>query len=212
MKEAIHVYRLYQKQGPFGVDAPTSNSAISAVINPLRQGIATARSFIREGLGTLQGRLLIKEIHVPLIVEAFDKQPEVRTHFSYLQDGYFIDTPFARAKGITHFRIRGRTHRKATVNGVVVDGDAALKDLVELVVDYFYPGNGKTTADYELWFIDLFNLISAEYPIGETEYLIHPLRGGVRYTMSAQRPFTRMWSFEFAGLESSATSKSSSKT
>ena len=202
VQEAIHVYRLYQKQGPFGVDVAPSISVLSSVLNPVRQATGTARDFIRESIGSLQGRLLIKEFRVPLIVEGLDKAPEIRTHFSYLQEGYFLDTPFGNAKGITHFRVRGRTHRTATVNGVIVDGDSALKEFAEMIDDYFFPANGKTTADFELYFIDLFAPISAEDPFGETEWLIHPLRGGVRQTMTSQRPFTRMWQFDFVGLQS----------
>lgn len=203
IRDAVHVYRLYQKQNTHFSDTTKGTSFLSPALDVVRNGIATARNELRDKLADLQGKVLVKEFRVPLIVESFDKQPDVRTSFTYLQEGWHLDTPFANAKGVTHFRVRGRTHwRPVLVNGVAVDGDAAIKEFAELIDDYFYPSNGKVTSDFELYFIDLMAPVSGEDPFGETEWLIHPVRNGVRQTMASNRPFIRQWQFEFLGLQS----------
>lgn len=195
------LFRLYRKSG-----APLSDLTEAQRNNPLggvRQAIRDARQFIREEILTpLQGRVLEREIPIVLILERMDSSTDVRTHFSYTSEGYHLDTPFLNAKGVTHFRISGRTHwTPVLVNGVPVDGDSALKDLKELVEEYFWPSNGGTTADYELVWINLLGQVSAEDPFGDLEWTIHPLRG-VQTHKQSQRPHQTLFSFEFLGLQS----------
>ena len=201
----IYVFRLYRKVGtPDVSSAAPANSPLASLTNPIRGAINTARNFLQNDvLGALQGKVLEKEYRFVLILERFQEVPEIRTHFQYLRKGYFLDTPFQNARGLTTFRISGRTHWNAVyVNGVAVDGDAAVKDLKELVDDYFYPRDGRSAADFELYWLNLNAPISAEDPFGEAEWLIHPLRNGVRTHQTAQRPFTRFFDFEFSGLQS----------
>lgn len=198
-REAIHVYRLYRKLSAAPRELPSTGS----IFAPIRAAIRNARTYLAQAQDFLTGRVLELEIQLPLIVEGFERTTEMRTAFTYTQAGYFLDTPFANAKGVTHFQIRGRTHwTPVSVNGVLVDGESALKEFSELIDDYFFPTDGRTTADYELYFLDLNAAASAEDPFGETEWLIHPTRGGVRQQQVSQRPFTRFWQFSFIGLQS----------
>src|SRR5262249_18147297 len=153
-QEALLVFRLYQKLTASALgDVTAGSSFLSSILDPLRGVVRTARNVIREGVGGLQGRLLVKEYQMAgLILQRFEESAEVRSRFSYTRDGFFIDTPFRNAKGITHFRIAGRTRRSIVfVDGVPVDGDAALKDFTDMVDDYLYPPDGRSCPDFELY-------------------------------------------------------------
>lgn len=202
----IYIFRLYRKLGVPGLGSlpPASGSGVSSILAGATSLIRTARNFLREDLlGPLQGRILEREYRFVMMAERVQELPEVRTHFQYTRAGYFIDTPFRNGRGVTFFRLSGRTHwTPVFVNGVAVDGDAAIKDFKELVDDYFFPRDGRSAADFELYWLNLNAPISAEDPYGEFEWLIHPFRSGIRTYQTAERPFSRFFEFEFAGLQS----------
>jgi hypothetical protein len=199
----VATFRLYQ------IIQPTSLvAASSGILDTILSAPARLTQLISPTSGPLVGRRLVKEYRFVLILEQLFKVPELRTHFSYTHGsgkdrGYFIDTPVVNAKGVTRFRLAGRTHRTPViVNGVPVDGDSAFKEFSELIDDLFFPGDGTTTADYELYWLNHLAAISAEDPFGEFEWLIHPVQNGVTEAMNARRPFTRQFSLDFYGLRS----------
>ncbi|HUL99558.1 MAG TPA: LysM domain-containing protein, partial [Mycobacterium sp.] len=200
----VSVFRLYRKlTAPALGEIVDGTSVLAPILDPVRDAIRTARTFLRDDVLALQGRVLEHEYQFVLLLDCLDQTPEIRTHFTYTRAGWFIDTPLTNAKGISHWRMAGSTFRTpAYVDGVAVDGDAALKEFAELIDDYFYPPDGRVTADFELYWYNLLNPISAEDPIGEREWLIHPLRHGVQVSQAAHRPFLRRFSFDFAGLQS----------
>lgn len=210
----ISIFRLYRKVSAVQL-APAGGtpSSFDLSLGGIRSGIQGLREEVRgftskylaPTIGPLAGRILEKEFQFVLILERTEQATDLRTSFSYVRDGYFIDTPLANGRGVTRFSISGRTHwTPVLVNGVPVDGDSALKDFQELIDDYFFPAKkrGAVTADYELYWINLNAPISAEDPFGEFEWLIHPIGRGLRISQSAQRPFQRFFTFEFLGLES----------
>lgn len=155
----------------------------------------------------LDGSKLIAEFRLPLLIEGVQEQPEVRARFSYTQRGYFIDVPFDSrqgsrgARGITRWTIVGRTyHEPASVDGVLVDGDAALKMMKEMIDDLLLPQEGRTV-DYELWWYNLMAPISANDPFGEIEWKIWPVTG-LQIAQESIRPFQRRFVFQFIGLMS----------
>lgn len=200
---ALLIFRLYVKIGvPLEAITP-GRSVLSSVLDPVRGGIRAARTFIQGGLGTLQGRTLLKEFRFSLILEQINFAPEYRTHFQYTRDRFFTDTPFVNAKGITSIRIVGRTNfYPVIVNGVQVDGDAGLKDFGDTLDAYMRGGEGRLTSDYELYLIDLRTPISAEDPFGDREWLIHPRSTGLAKRQAAQRPFMQHFELDVIGLES----------
>ena len=177
----------------------------------IQQGIRDVRNVVRsvQGLltpdtfGPLVGRVLEREFRFSLLLEGFEMEPEVRSHFSYAREGFYLDTPFHNAKGVTRISIRGMTHWSAKIiNGVPVDGDAAIKEFQEMIQDYFFPIGGATTADYELYLFDFRAPISGDDPFGEFRWLVHPVRRGPRVQHDKQRPFMRTFTFECLGLRS----------
>lgn len=213
----VHIYRLYRKVPPGG-SSLGDLAGDGGILDTVRQGIRRVRQIIRDstlaplqgtGIGDqLQGRVLEREVQVVLVLDAFDEIPEVRSSFTYVSDGipgenFFIDVPFANAKGVTHFRLAYRTFwTPILVNGVPVDGDAALLELQKLFDDYLYPPDGGSCADHELYWVDLNAPVSAQDPFGESEWLIHPLRHRPRVRMALPRTFTRFVAVEFLGLRS----------
>lgn len=211
----IALFRLYRRLNAVRLDAPggtTNESVLGQAIGTVRGGIQWARNGVADvaGIlaptsGPLAGRVLEKEFQFVLILEGIEQATDLRTSFSYVRDGYFIDTPLSNGRGVTRFALRGRTFwNPVLVNGVPVDGDSALKDFQELIDDYFFPGSrkGYVTSDYALYWVNLNAPVSAEDPFGEFEWLIHPIGRGLRISQTAQRPFQRFFQFEFLGLES----------
>jgi len=210
----IYVFRIYRKMQPQST-TPTVESRGDGVAAAVRRAagvatsaIGTARDTVQRGLARLQGsdvsqrRYLEKEYRLPLVVERFDRSPELRTQFSYTHDGYFLDTA-PNGRGVTYFSIAGRSFwQPVVVNGVAVDGDSAIQELQYLIDDYLQPAGGRLTSDYELYWLDLTAPVSAQDPIGEYEWLIHPSRAGLRTGKVAQRPWTFSFSLEFIGLRS----------
>jgi hypothetical protein len=203
------VFRLYRVRPAANLRSlPNGANVVRQAIRSVRESIRSIQDRIAPTSGPLRGRTLAAEFRFDLILEEFFESPEVRTHFTYVRGGppgenYFISTPFANAKGVTHFRLRGRTHwAPVLVNGVQQDGDAAIKQFKELIDDYFFPADGSPPADYELYWSNLNAPISAGDPLGEFEWLIHPTRNGVQIQQSAHRPFQRFFSFDFLGLRS----------
>lgn len=191
----VAIFRLYRKRGV--------SSAFGQAGNPVQGALQTARRFIQSVSSVLGGRTLVHEIRIPLILERIVETPEVRTAFVYTREGYYVDTPQRNARGVRHVELAGRTHwEPVRVNGVAVDGDAALKEFRELIDEYFDPRNGLTASDHELYWIDLRAPVSGEDPFGEFENLIHPLRVGVRIHQVAERPFQRHFEFDFLVLRS----------
>ncbi len=192
------VFRVYRKQAAQLSQVSGTNNPLAPVQNAVR----TATNFLTSTLGALQGKVLEHEFQLVLPLERLQEVPELRTQLHYVREGYFIDT-LPNGRGVTTFRLAGRTHfAPVFVDGVPVDGDAALKELKELVDDLFYPRDGSVPSDFELYWLNFQNPISAEDPFGETEWLIWPLRNGVRTHKAANRPFTTFFEFEFAGLQS----------
>lgn len=201
------IFRLYRRQRP---RSTTLSPADDSFLGDVRRGIRAARDVVASvqtalgpSTGPLVGRTLIREYRFVMMLQRLEATPEVRSQFTYTHGGYFLDMPFANAKGVTHFRLVGHTHwTPVLVNGIPVDGDAALKDLAELIDEYFYPSNGAPPADHELYWLNYHAPISAEDPFGEFEWLIHPPKQGLRTQISHQKPFLRFFQFEFMGLES----------
>ncbi|MEO8603374.1 MAG: hypothetical protein ABI629_12430 [bacterium] len=212
-----YLFRLYRKLTPPDLIPDGAEAAAGGdrgILETIRSDVQAARAFLQSKIlqplqsSAHQGRVLVREIKVPLIIESRDEVPDVRSHFSYVRGGipgenFFIDLPFRNAKGVTHFRISFRTFwTPIQVDGVTVDGDSCLLDLQQLVEDYLYPPDGGSTSDFELYWVDLLAAVSAEDPFGASEWWIHPPRNGVRVRQSSQRPFTRFGSLEFLGLRS----------
>ena len=200
----IYVFRVYRKQVPLEL-----GDLGDGFLGDLRRGIRQARQVVQNVQGflapvnsPLTGLILEREYKFTLILEGFEQTPEVRANFSYTNDDFFIDKPFRNAKGVTRFRIRGRTFwTPILIDGVPVDGDAALKEFKELIDDFLFPKEG-SPSDRVLYWYDLNAPISGEDQFGEFEWLIHPFGAGVRILQSAQKPFLRYWQFEFLGLQS----------
>jgi len=195
----LSIFRLYQR-----TDAAVLGSvAGEGIFSEITRGIRTVRNTLRQGfLGPLQGRVLIKEYRFVMILESSEKTPEVRTSFRYVREGYYLDTPIRNALGVRRFRLAGTTHwTPVYINGLPVDGDAALKDWQEMIEDYFFPKQGSTD-QYELVWMNMNAPISAEDPFGEFEWLIHPVRRGITERQVNNRPLLRRFDFEFLGLQS----------
>lgn len=210
----LHVWRLYRKAGTGTGLAALNTSGPIGFLNTVQGGIRTAREFLRGNvLATLgsgdgnPGRILIKEIRSVLLVDSVTIDPESRSHFSYTRGGkpgenFFIDVPFRNAKGVTRISIVGSTFtRPVSVNGVPVDGNAALVELEKLFEAYFYPEEG-TTADYELFWLNLHAPVSAEDPFGASEWWVHPPRSMLRERSVVRRPHLHAWAIELVGLRS----------
>lgn len=199
------VWRLY-RINPLPELAPVPGGPFQTLANA-QSKLRKARDFTRSlSLPTGRGTL-VKEIRSVLLLRDLAMETDVRSSFTYVRDGqpgnnFFIDMPFRNAKGITHIRLLGRTFRgPITVNGVKVDGQAALNEFEKFFESYLNPEVG-TPADYRMYWINLDAPVSAEDPFGASEWWIHPPRKGLRKTKSVQRPHDWFWSIEFLGLQS----------
>lgn len=198
-----YVFRVYRDATATPTASAIPTSVLAPILTPVNDAIAQARKGLGQVLGFLGGVILEREYQFPLVLERYQEASELRTSAKYIRDGYFIDTPFDNARGFTRFRIGGRTyHEPVNINGVAVDGDAALKDFKELIDDVFYPSSGLQPSDYKLYWYNLNAPVSAQDPFGEFEWLIWPARDGVRVSQSAARPLARFFEFEFLGLQS----------
>ena len=166
------VFRLYRLNRAPLAFAPIAapDSFLGKVQGALRDARADVQWFQQQQkwlpqYGPHVGRTLEKEYRFVMIVEEFARMPEVRSRFQYTQGGWFIDMPLRNGKGKVPFRIRGRTNwTPVPVAGVLVDGDAAIKEFSEMIGDYFFPADGTKAADHELYFIDLLSAISGALP------------------------------------------------
>lgn len=197
---SIYVFRLYEKKGAKNLGTVANGDSF---LGTVRSGIQSLRNTIRQDfLGPLQGRILLQEFRFVLINDSFEDFREVRTAFRYAREGFYVDTPFQNALGVARFRISGHAHATPVlVNGVEVDGDSAIKTWRDMIEDYFAPRNGRPH-DYELYWLNLNDAISAEDPFGHQEWLIHPDRNTMRTTLSNRQPMIRHFDFNFIGLRS----------
>ncbi len=201
------IWRLYRREDLTDLGAVITGPI--GFLNTAAEGLRAGRDFIRSlRLPTPRGRgRLVKEIRSVLLLHEIAMDTDVRSSFSYVRDGspgenFFIDMPFRNAKGVTHVRLGGRTFRgPIVVNGVAVDGQAALNEFEKLFEDYLNPRIG-TPADYRLYWLNLDAPVSAEDPFGASEWWIHPPRRAVRKTKSVSRPFDWNWSLDFLALQS----------
>lgn len=202
-ERVIAVFRLYRRVGAavIGDVAGAEGDAVNSFLGDVRETVRAGRQLLQKANQFLQGgRVLEREYQFVMFIEQLTEAPAVRTRFSYVRNGYFVDV-LPNAQGVTQWRLAGRTHwTPVLVNGVPVDGDAALKDLKELIEDRFFPPDGSSAGDYELYWFNYLSAISAEDPFGAFEWLIHPVRHGLQVQQIAARPFQRSFTFEFLGL------------
>jgi hypothetical protein len=87
-----------------------------------------------------------------------------------------------------------------------VDGAAAIKDLQETILAYFFPpGYTETlevtqTQDLQLEFLNLATPVSHEDTTGQVGWIIHPHRNLVDLQQDAAKPFLYFYSFQFAAI------------
>lgn len=203
--EALFLFRLYGQRAPSHAPSSLGAGGLTGAIGAVRSAIGTARDFLSEKisapLSSVPGKVLLSEYRLPMIVTDLDSRGDSRCAFQYTEGGYYLDMPFRNAKGISYFRLAGHTHwTPASVNGVIVDGDSALKELKELIDDLLYPKQG-VPSSFELRWMNLWAPISADDPFGEMEWKIWPI-DRVRERQSNRRPLLREFTFEFYGLES----------
>jgi len=203
------IFRLYRLASAATISPVAGSGFLATVRNTIRDARNTVRSLQAllapvAPLNPLTNRILVREYRFVMILEQIDKLPEVRSSWRYTAGGVHVDLPLQNAKGVTRFRLAGRTHwTPVLVNGIEVDGAAAIKDFAELIEDYFYPPAGEGyPADYLLTWYNYLAPISAEDPFGEFEWVILPHRNGVRQTQTARQPFLWGYQFDFIGLRS----------
>lgn len=199
------VFRLYKMPGEAQIAPATGPLA------GVRNAVRGARNVIRDvqeklspfgRYNPLQGRVLVREYRFVMMIEHLEENPEVRAHVQYTAQRFHVDLPLRNARGFTRFRMSGHTHwTPIWVNGIPVDGDAALKDLAELIDDYLHPVEGYPSDLMLTWF-NFLAPISAEDPFGEFEWIVIPPRNGLRRVQSNRRPLVRSFSLEFTGLQS----------
>lgn len=197
----LYIFRVYRKRQPIDISVTGEDPTVSTGRRTIMKARA-ALDVVAQSISPVEGLVLEKEFRFPLILEAVDERTEIRSSFTYTQDSWFLDVPFRNARGVTHWRMHGRTFwTPVYVNGIPVDGDSALKEFKEIVEEIAYPQDGMP-AEYELYWLNLNAPISSEDPFGEFEWRIWPAKSGVQTKQNAVRPFQRMWSFEFMGLSS----------
>lgn len=87
-----------------------------------------------------------------------------------------------------------------------IDGAAAVKDLQDTILAYFFPGSQPETFDVtqtqelQLEFLNLSTPTSGEDRIGRLGWVIHPHRNLVSLRQDATRPFLYMYQFQFAAI------------
>lgn len=202
------VWRLYRREDLVDLGSVPKNRPVGF--------LATAQDRLRDAREIVQkltprnprGRgKLVREVRCALLIHNLATETDVRSGFTYVRDGkpgenFFLDVPFRNAKGITHIRLSGRTFRgPIVVNGVPVDGQAALNELEKLFEDYLNPRVG-SPADYRLYWMNLDAPVSAEDPFGASEWWVHPPRRALRKVKSVARPHDWMWSIDLYGLQS----------
>lgn len=197
----IYVFRLYRKRPPISArPAPGSTGILGAI----RGAIKVARSFLQgisSGASAIAGQRLEFEFRFPLLTERAEQTTDIRSNPQYTESGYFIDT-LPNGLGFRHFRIVGRTFWDTVfVNGLAVDGDAAVKMFAEMIDDYLFPRGGELTSNLALYWLNLSAPVSAEDPFGELEWLIHPT-SAVQMFQDSRQPLLRRWQLDFLGLQS----------
>src|SRR5690349_15573289 len=96
------IFRLYRTLRPTTLD--TANES-GGILGAARSASASARTFIQDQiLARLQSRpgerrVLVREVQCPLIIDAQEEIPEMRSSFTYVADGpagqnFYIDQPF----------------------------------------------------------------------------------------------------------------------
>jgi LysM domain len=87
-----------------------------------------------------------------------------------------------------------------------IDGAAAIKDLQETILAYFYPPGQRATRavtqtqDLQLEFLNLTAPVSDEDKVGQVGWIIHPHRNLVDLQQDAAKPFLYSYTFQFAAL------------
>jgi hypothetical protein len=176
---------------------------------------------------------IVKEHRLILAPTSVKRDTESRTALYYTQGRIVADTPARTGVGMTVFTITGHTGvRGVLVESVssvppgpveqgppspwqgaplpltasLVDGAAAIKDLQDTILAYFFPpGFAETreatrTQELQLEFLDLLAPTSASDPAGQIGWVIHPHRGLVSLGQDASKPFLYQYQFQFAGI------------
>jgi LysM domain len=180
-----------------------------------------------------QTKRLLKEHRLILAPSSVKRDTESRTALYYTQGRIVADTPAKTGVGMTVFTITGHTgFRGVLVESVpsvppgdveqgppspwqgaplpltasLIDGAAAIKDLQDTILAYFFPpGFAETreatrTQDLQLEFLDLLAPTSASDPAGQIGWVIHPHRGLVSLGQDAAKPFLYQYQFQFAAV------------
>lgn len=88
----------------------------------------------------------------------------------------------------------------------LIDGAAAIKDLQDTLLAYFFPAGQTetrdvtTTQDLQLEFYNLTAPTSAQDPVGRVAWRIHPHRNLVDVSQDASKPFLYSYTLQFAAL------------
>jgi LysM domain len=155
---------------------------------------------------------------------------ETRTAVYYTKAGAVADLPLASGVGMTHFSITGHTgiagirNRTLAPTGTtseafdpsayglvlptssIIDGAAAVKDLQDMVLHYFFPQGGTPlegvtrTQELQLEFLNLSAPTSAQDRVGRVGWIIHPSRNMVDIAQEAPRPFLYTYTLQFPAL------------
>jgi hypothetical protein len=191
----VFVWRLYRVTPPPELGAPEAGP-LSGVRSLIRSATREMRALTQ---WVSQRRQLVLEYRMPLLVQQYQVRRDARTSLRYAFRNAIIDhTP--QALGVAQIRLAGLTYAEPVmVNGVPMDGNAALKTFQQLIEHVLAPGDG-TLQDYELYLIDLNALASAEDPIGEAEWRVVP-SSAVEVSVSAERPLLRGFRVDLWGLE-----------
>lgn len=96
--------------------------------------------------------------------------------------------------------------RAQPIRTSLIDGAAAVKDLQDTMLAYFFPqGRAETrdvtqTHDLQLEFLNLTAPTSQTDPVGQVGWVIHPHRNLVSLRQDATRPFLYFYTLHFAGI------------
>lgn len=196
LDRVVFVWRLYRR-----TRIQPAEVTGSGVIAEARRAIARVREQLARVAAPLtELRTLVFEYRMPLLVQQYQIRRDARTVLQYTLASHYVDYA-PKAIGAAHIRLAGVTYAEPVlVNGVPMDGNAALKTLVSLIEAFLAPHDG-ALEDYELYLIDLNALASAEDPIGESEWKVVPA-SAVELGITAETPLQWRFGVQLWGLES----------